>query len=259
MMYTGIFDTHAHYTDPAFSEDRAELLASLPAQGVTRVMLAGCSIADSRACTALAEQYPHVWCAVGIHPEQISAASPAPGWYDTLQALAAHEKVRAIGEIGLDYHYPGYDRELQHAILRQQLRLAKELDLPVILHIRDAMGDALTLLRETRPRGVVHCFSGSAETARELVALGLYIGIGGVLTYRNARKVVQAVEAIPADRLLFETDCPYLAPVPHRGERCDSRMIALTAERAAEIRGTDAQALIHIAAENGRRLFDITE
>lgn len=255
MMYTGIFDTHAHYADPAFAADREELLSGLPAQGVTRVMLAGCSIADSRDCIALAAQYPHLWCAVGIHPEQVGGI--APDWFERLTALAAHEKVRAIGEIGLDYHYEGYDRSLQHAVLRQQLALAKELNLPVILHIRDAMGDALSLLHELRPRGVVHCFSGSAEVAMELVRLGLYIGIGGVLTYRNARKIVQAVEVIPADRLVFETDCPYLAPVPHRGERCDSRMIALTAERAAEIRHTDPQALIDLAAENGRMLFGL--
>ncbi|MBR3629745.1 MAG: TatD family hydrolase [Oscillospiraceae bacterium] len=254
-MYTGIFDTHAHYADSAFDADRETLLRSLPSEGVDCVMLAGCSTEDSRACIALAERYPHVWCAVGIHPEQVDALPP--DWCEQLCSMAAHEKVCAIGEIGLDYHYEGYDRDLEHTILGIQLRLAKELDLPVILHIRDAMGDALELLRSMRPRGVVHCFSGSAETARELVSLGLYIGIGGVLTYKNARKVVQAVEIIPEDRLVFETDCPYLAPVPYRGKRCDSRMIAAVAERAAEIRHTDAQSLIRIAAENGRRLFDI--
>ncbi|MBP0973495.1 MAG: TatD family hydrolase [Oscillospiraceae bacterium] len=255
-MYTGIFDTHAHYTDSTFDADRAALLGNFPAEGVACVMLAGCSVADSRRCTELAAQYPHVWCAVGIHPEQLDGLEP--DWCEQLRAMAVHEKVRAIGEIGLDYHYEGYDRALEHEVLERQLALAKELDLPVILHIREAMGDALELLRRTRPRGVVHCFSGSAETARELVDLGLYIGIGGVLTYKNARKVVQAVAVIPEDRLLFETDCPYLAPVPYRGQRCDSRMIAAVAERAAEIRDTDAQTLIHTAAENARRLFGIS-
>ena len=254
-MYTGIFDTHAHYADSSFDPDRAELLGSLPEEGVDCVMLAGCSVADSRACIALAEQYPHVWCAVGIHPEQVDGLQE--DWYEQIKSMAVHEKVRAIGEIGLDYHYEGYDRDLEHAVLEQQLMLAKELRLPAILHIRDAMGDALGILRQMRPEGVVHCFSGSAETARELVSLGLYIGIGGVLTYKNARKVVEAMAVIPEEQLLFETDCPYLAPVPYRGKRCDSRMIAAVAERAAEIRGTDAQSLIRIAAENGRRLFGI--
>ena len=254
-MYTGIFDTHAHYADSSFDADRDALLSAQPSEGVDCVMLAGCSTADSRACIALAEQYPHVWCAAGIHPEQVDGLQP--DWCEQIRTMAAHEKVLAIGEIGLDYHYEGYDRDLEHTVLEQQLLLARELDLPVILHIRDAMGDALEILRRMRPKGVVHCFSGSAETARELTALGLYIGIGGVLTYRNARKVVQAVEVIPEDRLVFETDCPYLAPVPYRGQRCDSRMIAAVAERAAEIRHTDPQRLIRIAAENGRRLFGI--
>ena len=255
-MYTGIFDTHSHYADEAFDADRAELFRTFPSVGVERIMLAGCDIADTQACLALAEQYNYVWCAAGIHPGNLDTLTP--GWADELERLAAHEKVRAIGEIGLDYHYDGYDKALQHEVLYKQLALAKKLDLPVVLHIRDAMGDAMEILRQTRPKGVVHCFSGSRESAEELVSMGLYIGIGGVLTYRNARKVVEAVEVIPDDRLLFETDCPYLAPVPYRGKRCDSRMIAATAERAAEIRGTDAQTLITLCAENGKRLFGIS-
>lgn len=255
-MYTGIFDTHAHYTHKVFNRDRDELLSSLPSQGVDCVMLAGCHLTDSLHSVELAAQYPHVWCAVGVHPKHLKEL--APDWCEQLRAMAAHEKVRAIGEFGLDYSFEGYDREMEYEAMMQQFALAKELDLPVILHFRDATGDALEVLRQVRPKGVVHCFSGSAETARELTDLGLYLGIGGVLTYENARKIVEALPVIPDDKLLFETDCPYLTPGADRRARNDSRNIAVVAERAAELRGTDAQTLIHTAAENARRLFGIS-
>lgn len=257
MPYTGIFDTHAHYCAGAFDADRREILAALPEAGVSHVMLCGCTPEDSADCLALAEAYPHIWCAVGIHPEH-TGDLPAD-WFDRIRELAKGERVRAIGEIGLDYHFEGYDAALQRDVLIRQLLLARELDLPVILHIRDAMGDAMDILREYRPKGVIHCYSGSRETAREAVGLGLYLGFGGTLTYHNARRAVQTMREIPEDRILFETDCPYLAPEPHRGERCDSRMIAFTAERAAEIRGTDPQTLIDIARANGLRLFGMTD
>ncbi|MCR4646800.1 MAG: TatD family hydrolase [Oscillospiraceae bacterium] len=255
-MYTGIFDTHTHYVHKAYNADRNELLGSLPAQGVDCVMLAGCHLRDSLLNIQLAEQYPHVWCAVGVHPKHLNDL--APDWIEQLRTMAMHEKVRAIGEFGLDRSFEGYDAEQQQEVMMQQFALAKELDLPVMLHFRDATGDALEALRQVRPKGVVHCFSGSAETARELTDLGLYLGIGGVLTYENARKIVEALPVIPDDKLLFETDCPYLSPAPDRRARNDSRNIAVVAERAAELRGTDAQTLIHIAAENGRRLFGIS-
>ena len=256
-MYGGIFDTHAHYTDAAFAHDRDTLLRQLPQEGVSHVMLCGCTPSDSRACLELAMQYPHLWCAVGVHPENVDNL---PGdWYEQLRTLAysQREKVRAIGEIGLDYHYPGYDAALQKTILLRQLTLAQELDLPVILHIRDAIGDAMDILRQCRPKGVIHCFSGSAETAKEAVRLGLLLGFGGTLTYPNARRAVKTIEQLPPESILLETDCPYLAPVPHRGERCDSRMIAYVAERAAAIRGTDPQHLIDTCRENALRLFGI--
>lgn len=252
-MYSGIFDTHAHYVHRDFDQDREALLAQLPAEGVCGVMLAGCSIDDTKRSIALAEQYAYMYCAAGIHPSYAEAL-PA-NWKETLAALAAHPKVLAIGECGLDYHTPAPDKTQQQAVLTEQLRLAAETELPVILHIREAMGDALAILRKYRPKGVVHCFSGSPETARELTDLGLYIGIGGVLTYNNARKIVEAVKTIPADRLVLETDSPYLTPVPFRRERNDSRRIAVIAEKAAELRGTDAQTLIDICRENGKRLF----
>ena len=252
-MYRGIFDTHAHYADAAFDADRDALLQSFPQEGVEAVMLCGCTPSDSRTCLELAAQYPYVYCAVGVHPENVDGL-PAD-WYEQIKALAASEKVRAIGEIGLDYHYEGYDADVQKDIFTRQLRLAQELELPVIIHIRDAMGDAMDILREYRPRGVIHCFSGSKETAKEAVRLGLYLGFGGTLTYRNARRAVETLESLPLEYMLLETDCPYLAPVPHRGKRCDSRMIAHVAERAAEIRGMDAQDIIDICRRNAEILF----
>lgn len=256
-MYHGIFDTHAHYTDSAFDEDRDALLRRFPEEGVSHVMLCGCTPADSRACSELAAQFPHVYCAVGVHPENLDALPD--DWLGMLRDLAAShpDKVRAIGEIGLDYHYEGYDTAFQKDVFTAQLGLARELELPVIIHIRDAMGDAMEILHEYKPKGVIHCYSGSKETAKEAVGLGLYLGFGGTLTYKNARRAVETMEILPADRILLETDCPYLAPVPHRGKRNDSRLIAHVAERAAEIRGTDPQTIIDTCRENALRLFGI--
>ncbi len=254
-MYTNIFDTHAHYSDSAFDEDREALLASMPEQGVSRILLASSSAEDSAANLALAEQFPHVYAAAGVHPECVDALED--GWLSRIRALAANEKVRAIGEIGLDYHYDGYDAALQKDVFVQQLQLAKELQMPVIVHIRDAMGDTLDILREFRPKGVVHCFSGSAESAKEILRLGMHISFTGVLTFKNARKSHEALAEVPLDRLMMETDCPYMAPVPFRGKRCDSRMIAYTAEKAAEIKGVDTQTLIDACCETGKRLFGI--
>lgn len=256
-MYHSIFDTHAHYTDHAFDADRTDLLTRFPEEGVSHVMLCGCTPADSKDCLALAQQFPHVYCAVGVHPENLEQLPP--DWLEQLRALAVScpEKVRAIGEIGLDYHYEGYDAAFQKDVFTAQLGLARELELPVIIHIREAMGDAMDILREYRPQGVIHCFSGSKETAREAVALGLCLGFGGTLTYKNARRAVETVEMLPAENMLLETDCPYLAPVPHRGERNDSRLIAHVAERAAELRGCTPQEIIDTCRENALRLFGL--
>ena len=192
---------------------------------------------------------------MGIHPHE---AQDAPeDAILRLKALAQEEKCIAIGEIGLDYHYAGYDREQQIILLREQLDLAKQLDLPVIIHARDATEDYIRILEEFRPRGVVHCFSGSAETAQQVLKLGMYIGFTGILTFSNAKKARRALAAVPEDRLVLETDCPYMAPVPMRGKRCDSTMIPYTAEAAAQVLGKDMQTVLEQTCRNGEQLFGI--
>ncbi len=255
-MYTGIFDSHAHYTDAAFAADRDALLTALPSKGVSCIMLAASDLESAAQGIALTERYPYLYAAVGIHPEE---AGKAQGDYiGALRALTDHPKVKAVGEIGLDYHYEGYDRQAQLALLEAQLQLAADCDLPVILHVRDATGDSMEILRRYRPRGVMHCFSGSAETARQVLDLGLYIGFTGVLTFRNARRALEALAVIPMDRLLLETDCPYMAPEPYRGQRCDSSMIPRMAERVAAEKNLSPQAVLDQTRENAMRLFGIS-
>lgn len=254
-MFHHIFDTHSHYTDSAFDEDRDAVLRSLPEQGIVHAVLAGTTLEDSARGIALTETYDYLYTAVGIHPE--TAGTQPADYLAQLERMAAHPRVAAIGEIGLDYHYPGYDREAQIALLREQLDLAKQLDLPVILHARDCTEDYLRVLTDMRPRGVVHCFSGSAETAEQVIRLGLYVGFTGVLTFQNAKKALRALAVVPEDRLLMETDCPYMAPVPMRGKRCDSTMIPYTAQAAALARGVDTQTLLEQTCRNGEVLFGI--
>lgn len=254
-MFTQIFDTHSHYTDSAFDADRHEVLSALPEAGIVHAVLAGTTLEDSTAGIALADCYDYIYAAVGIHPE--TAGQQPADYLAQLERLAKHPKVVAIGEIGLDYHYEGYDRESQSVLLREQLDLAKQLDLPVIIHARDCTEDYLRILQEFRPCGVVHCFSGSAETAREVLKLGMYIGFTGVLTFKNAKKALKALAEVPEDKLVLETDCPYMAPVPFRGKRCDSRMISYTAEAAALVRGTDTQTILEQTCRNGEALFGI--
>ncbi len=253
----GIFDTHAHYADSAFDIDRKKLLDRLPESGIGLVMLASAGISDTIENSKLSEQYDYIYAAAGVHPENADDDLTFDYLDIIRDTVKKNPKVKAVGEIGLDYHYDGYDRERQITVFTQQLDLAGELGIPVIVHSRDAWEDTMDILKKYRPSGVVHCFSGSAETANEIVKLGMYIGFTGVLTFKNAKKAVRALESVPADRLLLETDCPYMSPVPFRGKRCDSSMIPYTAEKAAEIKGMDTQELIHIACENGRRLFKI--
>lgn len=253
MHTASIFDSHAHYDDRAFEPDRDALLSSLPGRGVCGVLNCASHVDSARASLQLAERYPFVWAAVGIHPSELDTARPDD--IDTLRELYAHPKAVAIGEIGLDYHYDTAPREVQRDWLRRQLALAAELDAPVILHDRESHEDMLSLLREFRPKGVVHCFSGSVEMMREVVSLGLFIGLGGATTFKNARRPLEVAAAVPADRLLLETDAPYMAPVPYRGQRCESGMIAQTAETIARQRGCGVDELLRQTEENVYTLF----
>ena len=253
----GIFDSHAHYDDKRFDEDRDKLLNRMHREGVEYIMTIGADLPTSYAARELAERYDFVYFAAGIHPEQ---AGDAPENYlEELKALAAHPKCRAIGEIGLDYYWVKDEeqRKLQREIFIRQLDIARQLHLPVCVHDREAHADTLEVLRELRPQGVLHCFSGSAEMAREVAALGMYLGFTGAITFKNARKAPQAAAVVPADRLLMETDCPYMAPEPYRGKRCDSSMLPRVAERLAEIRGESAEEIVESTCQNAKRLFGI--
>ncbi len=250
----GIFDTHAHYMRSDFGEELDTLLADLPSKNIERVLAIGVELESSLEEISLAERFDYIYAAAGIHPEHVSELPE--NWESELSGLLKRDKVVALGEIGLDYHYEdGAPRELQREVFIKQLEIARELDLPVVIHSRDAMGETLEILRRYKPRGVMHCFSGSAESALEVVRLGLYVGFTGVLTFKNSKKAWAACEAVPLDRLLLETDCPYMAPVPHRGERCDSSLLKFTAEKMAEIKGVSVEEIIKITRENAERLF----
>ncbi len=253
-----IFDTHAHYADRAFDEDRYAVLDELPSKGVRFVTLASSSVEDTRENSEISLKYDYIYTAAGVHPEN-AHENPSDHLETVERAARENPKVRAIGEIGLDYHYDGYSRDKQITLFSEQLELAKALDLPVIVHSRDACEDTLDILKKYRPKGVVHCFSGSAETAAEIIKLGMYVGFTGVLTFKNAKKALRALEAVPMDRLLLETDCPYMAPVPFRGKRCDSSMIAFTAEKAAEIKGMTTQEMLDATCRNGMEFYRIQE
>ena len=252
-----IFDTHAHYDDSRFDEDRAALLSGLPASGVGLVLNPGCDWDSSRKAAELAERYPHVYAAAGYHPE--NCGPYVPDDVERLRELLAKPKVVAVGEIGLDYHWAeNPPKEHQQVIFRRQLALAAELDLPVIVHDRDAHADCLAMVKEfPAVRGVFHCFSGSPELARELWKLGWYVGFDGPLTYKNARKTVEVAAEAPPDRILIETDSPYLSPVPLRGTRNDSRSLVHVAAKLAEIRGMTTEEIMELTTENGKRLFSI--
>ena len=252
-----IFDTHAHYDDEAFDADREALLAAMPERGVGLILDPGCDIETSQKAIALAEQYPHVYAAVGYHPENCAPYTSAD--LDVLREMTKNPKVVAIGEIGLDYYWEqNPPKEFQQEVFRAQLTLAQELHLPVIVHDRDAHADCLAIVKGfPAVRGVFHCFSGSVEMARELWKRGWYTGFDGPVTYKNARKTVEVAQEVPLDKLLLETDSPYMAPVPVRGARNDSRNITYIAEKIAEIRGMTADEVIRVAYENGKRLFGI--
>lgn len=254
-MYSNIFDTHAHYDDSRFDEDRDELLCSLKEKGVSHIINCGCDLKSSLTTLALSEKHDFIYAAVGVHAHEAEEATEND--LTEIEKLYENKRVVAVGEIGLDYHYDFSPRERQLEVFERQLALANKLKLPVIIHDREAHEDTMNLLKKYKPKGVVHCFSGSAEMAKEIVKLGMYIGIGGAVTFKNAKKPVEVVEYLPIDRLLLETDAPYMTPVPYRGQRCDSAHIAYTAEKIAEIKDLDVQELIDICNENAKRLFNI--
>lgn len=253
-MLHNIFDAHAHYDDKWFDEDRSALLSSMPENGISYIVNAAVDIATAKTAVGYAEQYPHMYACAGIHPENLEGL--ADDYLDQLAELLEHPKVVALGEIGLDYHWD-IPRDIQNRVFEEQLRLARELDVPVVIHDREAHGDVMELIRRYKPKGLMHCYSGSTEMLKEVMRLGMSISLGGTVTFKNARVPVEVAEAVPLDRLLLETDAPYLSPVPNRGKRNDSRNIAYTAQRIAELRGLDAQELIDITTENAKRLYGI--
>ena len=250
-----LFDTHAHMDDHAYDEDRQQLLESLPGLGVGLVMNPGCSAESSRNVDRLTRQYDYIYGAVGSHPDAADEVDEALlEEYRTL--CKQNPKIKAIGEIGLDYHYEDIPREIQQKAFRMQMELAKELDLPVIVHERDAHEDGMKIVTEfPEVTGVFHCYSGSAEMAKCLVARVWYIGFTGVLTFKNARKALEVAASIPLDRIVIETDCPYMAPEPFRGKRNDPGKIYRMAEKLAEIRGLSVEEIQRITTENGKRLY----
>lgn len=251
------FDSHAHYDSSQFNDDRAQLIEDIHAAGVDLVCNVGCDLSSSMKSVALAEKYDWFYAAVGTHPSDTGKMTDTD--LTMYESLSRHPKVVAIGEIGLDYYWDETPRDVQQLRFRQQLDLAKELKMPVIIHEREAHEDAMKIVREYAGAvtGVFHCFSGAVEMAKELVKMGWYIGMTGVVTYKNARKSVEVVQWVPEDRLLIETDCPYLTPVPNRGKRNDSRNLAFTAAKIAEIRGITPEQAAKMTMDNAKRFYGI--
>ncbi|MBR6502410.1 MAG: TatD family hydrolase [Clostridia bacterium] len=248
-----IFDTHCHYEDERFDPIRDELFREMHQNGVCGIVTCGCDQNSSKAAIKMAEDYDFVYAAVGIHPGSIDSGTTP----EQIRELAQHPKCVAIGEIGLDYYWVSDNKEKQIEIFEKQIAIAKELDLPIIIHDRDAHGDTLEILKKHKPKGVVHCYSGSVEMAEELIKLGLYIGVGGVITFKNAKKLPDVVKMIPDELLLVETDCPYLAPEPYRGKLCHSGLIKYTAEKIAEIRGKTPEQILTLTAKNAKILYNV--
>lgn len=253
-----LFDTHAHYDDEQFDADRAKLLSALPEDGVSLVVNPGCDLASSLCARALAREYAHIYAAVGYHPENCGEYLESD--LDVLRELAGDPKVVAIGEIGLDYYWAeNPPKEFQQKVFRDHMALAQELSLPVIVHDREAHADTLAIVKEfPNVCGVFHCFSGSVEMARELWKMGWYVGFDGPLTYKNAKKVVEVAREAPLERILLETDAPYMSPVPVRGKRNDSRNLVHIVRALAQLRGLDEESVAAQTMENGKRLFGIT-
>lgn len=257
-MHNKIFETHAHYEDVKFDSDREALLASLPKQNIEYVINVGSNLETTKRSIELAKQYDYIFAAVGVHPSDVEELDESS--YDVLEKAAKFEKTVAIGEIGLDYYW---DKELgvqekQREWFKRQMLLAKEHNLPVIIHSRDAAEDTMRVMKEIKAEeipGVIHCYSYSVEMAKEFIKMGYYIGIGGVVTFKNAKKLKEVAAEIPLERILLETDCPYMAPEPHRGERNSSLYIPYVVEKLAEIRNISKEEIISTTNQNARKLF----
>ena len=250
-----LFDTHAHMDDRAFDADREALLRSLPQQGISYLMNPGCSLSSSRNADLLSKEFDYIYAAVGSHPDAADEMNEEV-LEEYRKLCKQNPKIRAIGEIGLDYHYEDIPRDLQQKAFRAQMALAAELGLPAIVHERDAHADGMQIVTEfPTVTGVFHCYSGSAEMAKWLIDRGWYIGFTGVLTFKNARKAIEVAASIPLERLVLETDCPYMAPEPFRGKRNDPGKLYRMAEKLAEIRGMSVEEIHRITTENGKRLY----
>ena len=251
-----LFDSHAHLNDRAFDGDREEILKALPSEGIGYVMNAGCSLASSREGIAMAEQYAYLYASVGSHPDACDEVDRTV--LEQYRLLCRHDKVKAIGEIGLDYHYEDIPREIQKKAFRAQMELAREVELPAIVHERDAHEDGMKIVTEfPQVKGVFHCFSGEKEMAKWLVNRGWMIGFTGVLTFKNARKAIEAAQAIPIENIVIETDCPYMAPEPYRGKRNYPGYLGRMADKLAEIKGLSREEVEYITTENAKRLYRI--
>ena len=251
-----IFDTHAHYDDDAFDEDRDELLGRMTTGGIGRIVNVGSTAASCESCLELAEKYDHVYAAIGVHPSETKELDEAA--FEKVKAQCLHPKCVAIGEIGLDYYWPEPDAQTQREWFSRQLDLAREVKKPVIIHSREACKETLDILKASHAEeigGVIHCYSYSAETAREYRNLGFFFGIGGVLTFKNSKKLRETVESLPMECMVLETDCPYLAPVPYRGKRNSSLMLPYVVEAMAQIKGISQEEVRRITWENACRLY----
>ena len=253
-----IFDTHAHYDDDAFDEDRDALLAGMQEAGVEYIVNIGASMASSERSLALAKKYPFIYAAVGVHPDEVGELTEEK--LQQLREWSMHEKVKAIGEIGLDYYWDKEGHDLQKHWFMRQMELAHERNLPMIVHSREAAKDTLDMVAAAKPlnlSGIIHCYSYSVEQARDYLNMGYYLGIGGVLTFKNAKKLKEVAEYAPLSQIVLETDCPYLAPVPFRGKRNDSSKLSYVAEELAAIKQVSVEEVIRITTENGKKLYGI--
>ncbi len=258
-----LIDSHTHLDDARFDTDREAMITRAQAAGVTSFVTIGCDLPTSQAAVSLAERYPFVFATVGVHPHE--AKRVVDGWYDELQQLAGCEKVVAYGEIGLDYHYDHSPREVQRARFREQVAIARDLALPIVVHTREAQDDTIRILREEHAGdvgGVFHCFSGDAWLAKDALDLGFYLSFSGVITFKNATMLREIVKWVPLERILVETDCPYLAPVPHRGKRNEPAHVRFVAEMIAEVKSSEQSLslddIAHLTSANARTLFKMS-